>query len=497
MRHLAKYSPLKSRSKAMILASSIVSNSFIRKYGIFAVVLCLGLGYLYYTRVLYQTYIYNTLPMYQKSLKLKLSRHNHSNSNDRWQPIGDPENRLQIYSAFFDPRLEIVETFPATDSKLPFGSVRIFTILPLNIRRRDFYCYFRYHNGVIRWQQADQVEAIHEHFEMPFAASYVVCALTGEVGQQEIELPSEVGVSYDPKAELSEEVNFVQIHYPRERSPLDLLSRGPPERGLAVCVGPAHHNYSNAARIVEFVELWRLLGAERFYFYNKSITPDVARVMSYYQNFRGIAQVQEWNLEGYEFEKEVRYEGIFAALNDCLYRATWEGDFRYAAMVDFDEVIFGFDQKTLVESLNQLDRFNLHSFNYAAVFFYDFFEEDFPPQSRSSKNSYLYSQVRNLRTQIPLMHHNRSKYVAKGRNVIEAGNHFVWKAVRDSKEYQVPEAEGLLFHYRDKCVGYGCDSYKKDNRARRFDRIWQLVDGACGEIFPDKDGRCPRENDEN
>lgn len=81
--------------------------------------------------------------------------------------------------------------------------------------------------------------------------------------------------------------------YPRG----NLLLRMNPSRDLAVCVGPVHSNYSNAARIVEFFEYWRLLGAERFYLYNKSITEDVSRVLGHYRD-RGIAEVLEWNLEG-------------------------------------------------------------------------------------------------------------------------------------------------------------------------------------------------------
>lgn len=53
MRSHIRYHPLKSRSKAFVLASAVFSNTFIRKYGIFSVILCLGLGYLFYTRVLY------------------------------------------------------------------------------------------------------------------------------------------------------------------------------------------------------------------------------------------------------------------------------------------------------------------------------------------------------------------------------------------------------------------------------------------------------------
>ncbi|XP_065086554.1 uncharacterized protein LOC135708391 [Ochlerotatus camptorhynchus] len=502
MRFHIKYKPIKSRSKAFILATSILSKSFIRKYGILSIIMCLGLGYLFYNRVLYQQYIYETLPLYQKSIRLRLGES--PSFDDRWKPIGDPSARFQIYSAYFDPRLEIVHNFRVADGVLPFGSVRIFSILPLTIRRRDVFCHFRYANNSTVWHRADQVESIHENFGMTFSASYVVCKLVGNKRQVEIELPTDVGLSYEQEPSKMKPTSFVRIHYPkqnRQKLQQDFLLRSPPSRKLAVCVGPAHHNYSNAARVVEFIEYWQLLGAERFYFYNKSISAEVDRVMSYYRE-QNVAKVLQWNLNGYEFEQELRYEGIFAALNDCLYRATMVDDFQYTALVDFDEIVLPLERtngsETLVQFLDRRGRIGTHSFNFEAVFFYGFYEEDYSRKPSWANNTYLYTQVRTLRTKRPLMHHNRSKYVAVGRNVIEAGNHFVWKGMRDTHELRIPEKEGLLFHYRDNCIGYGCGSFIEDTRARRYaTKMWHSVDAACQRLFPELDGICPlgEEND--
>ncbi|XP_062540593.1 uncharacterized protein LOC134208739 isoform X2 [Armigeres subalbatus] len=500
MRSRVKYHPLKSRSKAFVLANAVFSNAFIRKYGIFSIILCLGLGYLFYTRVLFQQYIYQTLPLYQKSIRLRLGySEDYDDQLDEWKPIGDPSERLQIYSAFFDPRLEIVHNFRVADGTLPFGSVRIFTILPLNVRRREVYCHYKYANNSTVWHRADQVEPIHENFGMEFSAAFVVCKLVGNKHQVDIELPVDVGLTYDQELSTMQPASFVRIHYPSEQ---DLLLRLPPSRKLAICVAPAHHNYSDAARMVEFVEYWQLLGAERFYFYNKSITAEVDRVMSYYRE-QTVAEVLPWNLEGYEFEKDLRYEGIFAALNDCLYRSTLVGNFHYTALVDFDEFLLPLmgtkngtsEEQTLVQYLDARGLFDVHSFSFEAVFFYEFYEEDYGQVPKWANNSYLYTQVRTLRTKRPLMHHNRSKYVAVGRNVIEAGNHFVWQAMRDTHELRVPEQEGLLFHYRDQCIGYGCETFIEDTRARRFaESIYRAVDSVCQQLFTDQGGICPMGN---
>ena len=50
----------------------------------------------------------------------------------------------------------------------------------------------------------------------------------------------------------------------------------------------------------------------------------------------GVATVLPWQLDLIS-QKEIRTEGLFAALNDCLYRSMYK--FQYTAMVDFDEVI--------------------------------------------------------------------------------------------------------------------------------------------------------------
>lgn len=111
------------------------------------------------------------------------------------------------------------------------------------------------------------------------------------------------------------------------------------------------------------------------------------------------------------------------------------GDFHYTALVDFDEFLLPLERisngsETLVQFLDRRGRSGTHSFNFQAVFFYGFYEEDYSGKPSWANNTYLYTQVRTLRTKRPLMHHNRSKYVAVGRNVIEAGNHFVWKAMK-------------------------------------------------------------------
>ena len=61
------------------------------------------------------------------------------------------------------------------------------------------------------WHRADQVDAIHENFGMEFSASYVVCKLVGNKHQVDIELPAEVGLTYDQELSAMQPTSFVGI----------------------------------------------------------------------------------------------------------------------------------------------------------------------------------------------------------------------------------------------------------------------------------------------
>lgn len=151
----------------------------------------------------------------------------------------------------------------------------------------------------------------------------------------------------------------------------------PIEENLAICVAPMHHGYYNALRVAEFFEIYKILGASMVYIYDKWVTTDVKKLLKHYES-KQMAQIFTWNLYGYGFEKELRYEGIFAALNDCLYRATFIDKFKYIAVVDFDEILMPLrnDTTTLLEFLKLKDKEYYASFNFQGAFFFSDFTND-------------------------------------------------------------------------------------------------------------------------
>lgn len=94
-------------------------------------------------------------------------------------------------------------------------------------------------------------------------------------------------------------MHFVQATSTSRYPKFHLNSLLPPklENKIAVCVGPAQNYFSNVLRIVEFVELYKQLGASKFYFYKNSVSDDVDRLFKYYQK-QGIVEIFNWNLTG-------------------------------------------------------------------------------------------------------------------------------------------------------------------------------------------------------
>lgn len=94
-----------------------------------------------------------------------------------------------------------------------------------------------------------------------------------------------------------------------------------------------------ALHLLEFLELNTVLGASHFTFYNHTLGPRANCVLKHYvngdflpsdtsskneyrrpiANQRATVNVLPWDLR-MRSQKDIRTEGLFAALNDCVYR---------------------------------------------------------------------------------------------------------------------------------------------------------------------------------
>lgn len=100
-----------------------------------------------------------------------------------------------------------------------------------------------------------------------------------------------------------------------------------------------------ALQILEFLELNSILGVHHFTLYNDTLGPQVGCILEDYMA-NGVVTLLPWQLNMVS-QKEIRTEGLFAALNDCLYRSMYR--YSYAALVDLDEYIIPRHNDTLLQ----------------------------------------------------------------------------------------------------------------------------------------------------
>ncbi|KAL9925607.1 uncharacterized protein ACN2A1_014144 [Glossina fuscipes fuscipes] len=296
---------------------------------------------------------------------------------------------------------------------------------------------------------------------------------------------------------------------------LDLTKFAPedhiPEK-LAICVKPFHFDYDQALYLIEYLEFYALLGVSHFTFYNHTIGPQADCVLQHYVTgdvpdkstasdveanvsqihipkfedspltgalatqftatettsvpvrklsslnyMKPSIQILPWNLR-MRSQKEIRTEGLFAALNDCLYRSMYR--YKYLALVDLDEFIVPRYNDTLIELINSLSyRFrnrNAGAYSFQNAFFYLQFADDplvshftsAVPSELAKLRASLVTQRKTRRRYKLHPQKQRSKYICKPEAVVEAGNHFVWEFIPGRGSLNVPPTEAILQHYR-------------------------------------------------
>ena len=259
-----------------------------------------------------------------------------------WQPVAGPEKSF-VYSAYLD------------GSSNDNSKVRVIGVA--RTKKPDkAWCQLGWTasgNGTVRWSQVPaQIKAIREHWNLRYSAVFFLCSLKSlpaavspqfvsistsqnPAGLPDYDLPratatrAEFNASYGHWAE-SPTGNLLPIVHPPDRP--DAIR----QHELTVCVKPLHYNFSRIDQLVEFVEFHRLLGVTHFTFYNHSIGAQVDCVLRRYID-EGLVDVLPWHKLDVTSQKEIRTEGIFASLNDCLYRHMY--DSAHLLMIDLDELI--------------------------------------------------------------------------------------------------------------------------------------------------------------
>ncbi|KAH8413442.1 hypothetical protein KR009_011176 [Drosophila setifemur] len=425
-----------------------------------------------------------------------------------WQVVNGTRFKFFVYSAYFDRRegARLVRVVGATKTRGPERVWCRFWYGPNPANASEAGSSSSSSSARAKFTSATvmaRVKIIRENWNLKYSACFILCPVrTPPLG-----VPQYVSVVSRLRAppgnllilrNTDQDADFGPTGHQSNSSKraAGVTGRHPPSGEnipdrIAVCVKPFHFNYDQALYLMEYLEFYALLGVSHFTFYNHTLGPHASCVLDSYQqglvpatltafdlepllpsevannatprvlrspNYqRPTVSILPWNLR-MRSQKEIRTEGLFAALNDCLYRTMYR--YKYLALVDLDEFIVPRYTDTLNDLLNSLNqRFrnrNTGAYSFQNAFYYlQFADDSLASSGIEGGNDQLASVRASLVTQRKTRRRyklhpqkQRSKYICKPEAVVEAGNHFVWEFAPGKGSLNVPPKEAILQHYR-------------------------------------------------
>ena len=119
---------------------------------------------------------------------------------------------------------------------------------------------------------------------------------------------------------------------------------------FTVCLGPLF-DYQDENALIEFIEMHRILGVEKFAIYNQSIRVNMLPVLQLYSHLK-LIDLLPWTLP-IDVAK-IHYHAQVMMMNDCLYRYMFKS--KYVAFIDTDEMIIPREDYTWTELVTRLER---------------------------------------------------------------------------------------------------------------------------------------------
>lgn len=392
----------------------------------------------------------------------------------QWQTVNGTRFKFFVYSAYYDRRnSRTVRVIGATKTRNPEG----------------VWCRLFYPNAAKNGTEdltvtvVGKVKVIRENWNLKYSACFVLCKLhDANLVPHAVSIVSRVRLSpknlllvhkadTDPSLEqlynnsvangFTNATNL--LAWNGNKNTKEFLSSVPDRMGM--CIKPLHFNYDQAVYLLEFLELNSILGVTHATFYNHTIGPRASCVLNKYMDGTRdhilrkamsdyvptmTITVQPWSLN-MESQKEIRTEGLFAALNDCLYRGMYS--YSHMLFIDLDEFIIPHKNRTLTELVRWFSqpiyRQNSGAYSFQNAFFYLQFPDDaLTSESGDPLQRTLLTQRKTQRRKKLHPQKQRSKYIVKPEQVIEAGNHFVWEFMPGKGHMNVAADVAMLHHYR-------------------------------------------------
>ena len=264
------------------------------------------------------------------------------------------------------------------------------------------------------------------------------------------------------------------------------------KKDFAVCVKGLNLLQDNdlSAKFVQWIEVLKIMGADKIFLYEWALHPDIQRVLNYYAK-KGVVDLTKISLPGNQpnekfqldeyLKKDVEAKrvNLNIHLNDCFYRNIHR--YKFIAIIDSDEVIVPREKgHTWIDLMKTLSN------QYKPSNFYWF------------KNTYFFEDISMSLSQVPspdipnsihmLRHVYRSKNYLKGKSFISTeevktvGMHRAFKCLdgHNCNYNKVNENLAHVAHYRIGCqtmVGNATMCLEKFRKDVVWDTtLWEFED---------------------
>ncbi|XP_037091567.1 uncharacterized protein LOC119111841 [Pollicipes pollicipes] len=285
-----------------------------------------------------------------------------------------------------------------------------------------------------------------------------------------------------------EAVTLVETPCKTSTVALRVINNRPPagqqRQDFAVCVkGLSFPDQDLSVRLVEWLEMLRLLGARKVFLYDLEVHPNISKVLRHYQQ-EGLVEVTPLTLAGEQpnmsplqrlyLRKKVtnKRQSELVPYNDCFYRNLYM--YEYVVLLDTDEIImptayasWAALMKAIVPRANieaKKKKKEIASYNARNVYFFDVQDHEHTWHRDIPRYMHMLQHVRRSRNYTKPGHY--IKCFHRTDRVIALHNHFPLACLGGCLSYSINTSEAQLQHYRADCVGSlkkTCESEYKRN----------------------------------
>ena len=147
-------------------------------------------------------------------------------------------------------------------------------------------------------------------------------------------------------------LNLVRIIDLRQRSTAHNTDVEYPAVNFTVCVPPMFGSFDDVSHLVEFIEVNRVFGAEKYQLYVESVSPRVASCLREYAR-RSIVEIQPWTVPP-NIAPFIYQHGQILAINECLYRLMYRT--KYVVVQHVDQFTVPMRSDTWMSMLDSINK---------------------------------------------------------------------------------------------------------------------------------------------